>query len=133
MRQIPQLGADVISRFVQTHLPQLMHCKVKTRLCWYTDSFDNHFVVDFVPDMDGVLIASGGSGHGFHFLPNLGKYVVDLIEGESEGVLRTWRWRKSRPEEKPVNSIMEGLESRRALYMQRLTGEDSLQGPSSKL
>ncbi|KEF51582.1 uncharacterized protein A1O9_12499 [Exophiala aquamarina CBS 119918] len=133
IRQIPQIGADVISRFVQTFLPELIPCEVKTRLCWYTDSFDNHFVVDFIPELDGVMIASGGSGHGFHFLPILGNHVVDRIEGKSEGLLETWAWRKRRAEQTPINSIMEGLGSERALQTQALTREDSLQAQYNRL
>ncbi|RFU28298.1 hypothetical protein B7463_g8031, partial [Scytalidium lignicola] len=70
-RQLPQTAANVIRRFVEDFLPELIPCEVKTRLCWYTDSFDNHFVIDFVPDMEGVMVATGGSGHAFKFLPTL--------------------------------------------------------------
>ena len=133
IHQLPQLGANVISRFVQDFLPELIPCEVKTRLCWYTDSYDNHFVMDFIPKIEGVLIATGGSGHGFHFLPNLGKYVVDRIEGKSGGLLETWRWRKMRSDEKPVNRIMEGFGSKTALQNQELTQNDSLQVAHSKL
>lgn len=134
IRQIPQTGAGVISRFVKTFLPELISCEVKTRLCWYTDSFDNHFVVDFVPDAGHtLLLATGGSGHGFHFLPNLGKYVVDRIEGKSGPLLTSWKWRKLSGEEKPVNDIMQGFEGERVLCNQRLTGEDSLEESRSKL
>ena len=42
-------------------------------MCWYTDSLDNSFVIDYVPGYaDTVFVASGGSGHGFKFLPVLG-------------------------------------------------------------
>ncbi len=56
-----------------------------TRLCWYTDSLDNNFLVDYVPGYgDSLLVASGGSGHAFKFLPVIGKvrrclYPVSLI------------------------------------------------------
>ena len=43
-------------------------------MCWYTDSLDNSFVIDYVPGYgDSLFVASGGSGHGFKFLPVLGK------------------------------------------------------------
>lgn len=132
--QIPQTAAGVIGRFVKTFLPELLSCEVKTRLCWYTDSFDNHFVVDFVPGAeDTLLLATGGSGHGFHFLPNLGKYVVDRIEGGSGPLLTAWKWRKLNGQEKPVNEIMEGFEGERVLWNQRLTEEDSLEESRGKL
>lgn len=106
-----------------------------TRLCWYTDSFDNHFVIDFAPHTEGLLIATGGSGHGFKFLPNLGKYVVDKIEGKEDesGFLNKWKWRSLKPGEKAFNSIMEGRGSARALQKQALTREDSLSTQRSSL
>lgn len=130
--RLPQLAAATITRFVGQYLPELLTCQVKTRLCWYTDSFDNHFVVDFIPGLDGAMVATGGSGHGFHFLPTLGKYVVDRIEGKSDdnSILKSWRWRSlsSSSGEQPVNDLMQGYENERCLYKQVLTGEDSLSG-----
>ena len=47
-------------------------------MCWYTDSLDNSFIIDYVPDYnDTLFVASGGSGHGFKFLPVLGKVNFD--------------------------------------------------------
>jgi glycine/D-amino acid oxidase-like deaminating enzyme len=35
-------------------------------MCWYTDSIDDSFVIDYVPGYENSLfVASGGSGHGF--------------------------------------------------------------------
>ena len=43
-------------------------------MCWYTDSIDNHFVADYVPGYnESLFVASGGSGHGFKFLPIMGQ------------------------------------------------------------
>jgi sarcosine oxidase/L-pipecolate oxidase len=55
-----------------------------------TDSLDNHFVIDFVPRMDGLKVVAGGSGHGFKFLPTRGRHVVDRIEGKSIDHLHLW-------------------------------------------
>lgn len=101
-------------------MPELLDCAVSSRLCWYTDSYDNHFVIDFVPDKKGLMVATGGSGHGFKFLPNLGEHVVDRIEGRENDFLHYWKWRSRGAEEKPYNSIMEGTDSARALQKQPL-------------
>lgn len=43
-------------------------------MCWYIDSWDNSFIIDYVPGYSKTLfVASGGSGHGFKFLPVLGE------------------------------------------------------------
>ena len=69
------------------------------RLCWYTDTPTADFLVDWHPEAEGLFVATGGSGHGFKFLPVLGDCIVDILEGkETEGVgaeLRElWRWRQ---------------------------------------
>uniref|UniRef100_A0A0B7JQC7 FAD dependent oxidoreductase domain-containing protein n=2 Tax=Bionectria ochroleuca TaxID=29856 RepID=A0A0B7JQC7_BIOOC len=125
-RKIPATAANVIKDFVQKFLPELIPYETKTRLCWYTDSFDNHFVIDFVPGYKGLMVATGGSGHGFKFLPTLGKHVVDLLEGRSNDYLHYWKWRSPEASQKPYNSIMEGIASERSLHVQLLTAEDSL-------
>lgn len=130
--QLPQTAANTIRKFLQDFLPELLPCEVKTRLCWYTDSFDNHFVIDFVPGTEGVMVATGGSGHAFKFLPTLGKHVVDRIEGKSDGLNDLWQWRSRDPGQTPYNNIMEGLESERALFKQTLTAQDSLDNVHSK-
>lgn len=128
IQQLPQQAAKVIRDFVQQYMPELLACDVKTRLCWYTDSFDNHFVIDFVPGATGLMVATGGSGHGFKFLPNLGKYVVDRIEANEgeDGLLNFWRWRSLQEGENAYNKLMEGTRSMRVLQKQELTREDSL-------
>lgn len=48
-------------------------------MCWYIDSLDNSFIIDYVPGYSKTLfVASGGSGHGFKFLPVLGEVSLPL-------------------------------------------------------
>ncbi|KAI9042020.1 uncharacterized protein KD926_006144 [Aspergillus affinis] len=133
IRQIPVTAARVFKGFVQEFLPELMQCEMKTRLCWYTDSYDNQFVIDFVPGKEGLMVATGGSGHGFKFLPNIGEHVVDRIEGKENGYLPLWKWRKLSDGEKPFNHIMQGMGSERSLQRQTLTAEDDLSEKPSRL
>ena len=39
------------------------------------------FIISAVPGIRGLYIAAGGSFHGWKFLPNIGEYVVEVIEG----------------------------------------------------
>ncbi|KAF9887175.1 hypothetical protein FE257_010429 [Aspergillus nanangensis] len=132
-RQLPLTAARVIKNFVQDFLPELIPCATKTRLCWYTDSFDNNFVLDFVPGVRGLMVATGGSGHGFKFLPTLGAHIVDRIEGNQNPYLHFWDWRSLRSGMKPYNNIMEGVDSERSLHRQGLTKHDSLKELRSSL
>ncbi|GJJ08116.1 hypothetical protein Clacol_002324 [Clathrus columnatus] len=55
-----------------------------TRLCWYADTPDFNWVIDFHPEYPSVVFATGGSGHAFKFLPILGRLVADRIENTLE-------------------------------------------------
>ncbi|KAM5365285.1 hypothetical protein ACJZ2D_011068 [Fusarium nematophilum] len=81
----------------------------------------------------GLMVATGGSGHGFKFLPNLGRYVVDRIEGKHSVYLDLWKWRSLTVGEEPYNSSMEGSGSQRSLHCQDLTKEDGLTKQKSRL
>jgi len=52
-----------------------------TRLCWYTDAPDGDWVIGPFPGDPTLILATSGSGHGFKFLPNVGRLVVDCLEG----------------------------------------------------
>ncbi|PGH05602.1 hypothetical protein AJ79_06769 [Helicocarpus griseus UAMH5409] len=65
-----------------------------TRICWDADTADRHFLVTAHPDRKNLYFATGGSAHGFKFLPVLGKYVVDMLEGKLDPTTaHSWRWR----------------------------------------
>jgi sarcosine oxidase / L-pipecolate oxidase len=132
-RQVPLAAAQRIKSILKQFIPDLLPYHTKTRLCWYTDTYDNHFVIDYVPDKSRLLVVTGGSGHGFKFLPTIGRYVVDRIEGNRAPELKMWRWRRRGDDEVPYNRIMEGLSSRLALVNQALAVEDSLDGEVARL
>jgi sarcosine oxidase/L-pipecolate oxidase len=116
LTQIPKQAMSAIQGFVYDFLPELENLGIAmTRVCWYTDTFDNHFIVDQVPGFEGLMVATGGSGHAFKYLPILGDFVVDVLEGnDARPVVRSWKWR-SQGKEKPVNVLMEGSTGARAL------------------
>ncbi|KAJ6155593.1 FAD dependent oxidoreductase [Penicillium chermesinum] len=65
-----------------------------TRLCWDADTADRHFLVTPHPNHRRLFLATGGSAHGFKFLPVVGKYVADLLEGKLEAdIMQKWCWR----------------------------------------
>ncbi|TGZ81471.1 nucleotide-binding domain-containing protein, partial [Ascodesmis nigricans] len=62
------------------------------RLCCYADTRTGDFVVDWVPGLPGVMVAGGGSGHGFKFLPALGEQIVGILEGRESEFKEKWKW-----------------------------------------
>ncbi|KAI1625467.1 putative sarcosine oxidase [Exophiala viscosa] len=118
--QVPQQAMKVFKSFILEYFPDLAENGIDielTRLCWYTDSFDNHYVVDNIPGQDSLMVATGGSGHAFKYLPNVGKWVVDIIEGVGleRDLVKHWRWRTLQSGEKPFNVLQEGSSGPRAL------------------
>lgn len=49
-----------------------------TRICLYTMTPDEHFIIDRHPAHPHVVIGAGFSGHGFKFSTGIGKILVDL-------------------------------------------------------
>lgn len=86
----------------------------RTRLCWYTDTPRGDFIIDNHPQVEGLFLATGGSGQyviistfpgactlvfcaschytngcsAFKFLPVLGKYIADCFEDIAPNALR---------------------------------------------
>lgn len=84
--------------FITTTLPSLTPLGISsTKLCWYTDSVDNSFLITPLPSQPSIVVCSGGSGHGFKFLPILGREVVKILEGDKgPNVYRDmWKWRET--------------------------------------
>ena len=115
---IPRPGMAAIERFCAENMPDLVGLPLSARLCWYTDSIDNSFLIDRVPGCPGLMVASGGSGHGFKFLPVLGEHVVDAMEGKDTPYTRLFSWRQV-PNGKR-NGLEEGPSSWRTLDKQEL-------------
>ncbi|KAG8170254.1 hypothetical protein KVR01_000999 [Diaporthe batatas] len=67
----------------------------ETRLCWYTDTVDGDFIIDYHPDYRGLFLATGGSGHGFKFLPVIGDRIAQTMLGDCPAAFRgKWAFRK---------------------------------------
>jgi sarcosine oxidase len=60
--------------------------------CMFTNTPDEHFVIDVLPAAPEVLVVSACSGHGFKFAPVIGEIVADLVtEGRSRFDLSMFR------------------------------------------
>lgn len=66
-KQLNQMIAELRTLFpiLQLEGPNKNASILYTRMCWYSDSVDENFLIDFYPGVDGLLVASGDSGHGF--------------------------------------------------------------------
>lgn len=67
-----------------------------SRICWYTDTATGDFLITYHPHWDGLFLATGGSGHGFKFLPVLGEKIADTIENNYPAdFVDKWCWKEA--------------------------------------
>ncbi|KKY17180.1 putative sarcosine oxidase [Phaeomoniella chlamydospora] len=119
---IPMISLEAMREYISVNLPELLPLGLSsTKLCWYTDSIDNSFVIDYVPGRSGVAVCSGGSGHGFKFLPILGREVVKILEGKGRETVygNMWKWREG-PKDGKRNGLEEGEDGERVLAKQEM-------------
>lgn len=65
----------------------------RTRIFWYTDTQNGNFIIDYHPQIAGLFVATGGSGHAFKFLPVLGRCIADRLEGTlNQAYADLWSW-----------------------------------------
>ena len=80
--------------FLQESLPTLADAPlVKGRLCLYCDTWDGGFWIGRDPNREGLVVAAGGSGHGFKFAPVMGGVIADAVEGIDTTYTRLFAWR----------------------------------------
>ncbi|KAF2168547.1 hypothetical protein M409DRAFT_65482 [Zasmidium cellare ATCC 36951] len=98
--KIPEEAMHALKSFCAENMTELLDLEPEqVRLCWYCDSVDESFLIDHVPETEGLMVCSGGSGHGFKFLPVLGKHVVEVVERKDTEYTRLFQWREV-PEKK---------------------------------
>jgi sarcosine oxidase/L-pipecolate oxidase len=95
---IPPEGMKVCRDFLALCIPELADRPfTHTRICWYTDTPNSDFVIDYHPKYKGLFVATGGSGHAYKFLPVIGDRIMDVLLEQDRDELgkelrRKWRW-----------------------------------------
>jgi sarcosine oxidase len=54
------------------------------RTCMFTNTPDEHFILDALPDFPEVIVASACSGHGFKFSTAIGEILADMAMGKPQ-------------------------------------------------
>ena len=69
-------------RYIEKRLPKLRGQRaVDQKACQVAMTPDTHFIIDFHPEHDNVLIAGGCSGHLFKHGPVFGEYAAGVARG----------------------------------------------------
>jgi sarcosine oxidase len=91
------------------YLPEADGPLLSMRVCMYTMSPDQDFVIDRHPAHDNVTVGCGFSGHGFKLAPAMGEALADLaLHGRSElpiGFLGLGRFTPAAPALEPKGTI----------------------------
>jgi sarcosine oxidase/L-pipecolate oxidase len=74
---------------------------VEKTLCWFADTSNSDFIIDYLPGTgSSVIVLSGDSGHGFKMFPIFGSWVNDLLDApEGKQTEKRWQWRTNKPNE----------------------------------
>ena len=69
-------------RVLSEYLPDANGELLSTAVCKYTNTPDEHFILDYHPEFPQVVVASPCSGHGFKFSPVIGEMIAGMVQGK---------------------------------------------------
>jgi sarcosine oxidase len=74
---------QVLREFAERYFPDGAGPTSSLKVCLFENTPDEHFLLGLHPEHENVVIAGGGSGHGFKFASVVGEIVAQLVSGES--------------------------------------------------
>lgn len=83
---------ETLRVLLRRYFPQADGPTMALKTCIFTNTSDEHFVIDLHPEAPQVVLATGFSGHGFKFCSVMGEVLADLAqEGSSTHDLSLFR------------------------------------------
>lgn len=76
---IPEAAKAEMAGIIQRFLPGVDAHHQREKMCFYTLTPDEDFLLDRHPEFPNVVVATGGSGHAFKFTPVIGEIVTELV------------------------------------------------------
>ncbi|WP_049971346.1 N-methyl-L-tryptophan oxidase [Haladaptatus cibarius] len=74
----------VLREFTERYFPTAAGPTMRLETCLFTNSPDEHFIIDALPDHPQVVVGAGFSGHGFKLSSVVGEILAELaIDGKS--------------------------------------------------
>ncbi|GMF97548.1 hypothetical protein BVG19_g251 [[Candida] boidinii] len=116
---IPLYGLNVIKAFLKENVPEISKI-TKTRLCWYSDTEDNDFLISYCPyyEDDSLFVVAGDSGHSFMMFGSIGKTITSILDKKGDPFLTNlFSWEREREK---LNVINLGESDPRALKHQKM-------------
>lgn len=72
------LRIEKLTNFIDTTFVASIDKVIGVEKCFYTNTPDENFIVDLLPDDSRIVVGSICSGHGFKFAPLTGKILAEL-------------------------------------------------------
>ncbi|KAJ5657437.1 FAD dependent oxidoreductase [Penicillium longicatenatum] len=97
---LPEEDEQQLRKLLRQTLPSLADRPfVRKSLCWFADTNDSDFIVDYIPETSSsIILLSGDSGHGFKMFPIVGSWVTDLLSAtDAKQSVARWRWKQPSP------------------------------------
>jgi sarcosine oxidase len=96
-REVDAADEALLRNFAEKYFPQGTGPTMALRACLFTNTPDEHFILDHHPAHPQVVIASPCSGHGYKFCSVVGEILADLASGDGTtpheiGFLRLGRY-----------------------------------------
>jgi len=84
-REPNETDEALLRRFTEKYFPRAAGPTMSLKVCFFTNTPDEHFIIDTHPEHANVIVAAGFSGHGFKFCSVVGETLADLaLAGGSE-------------------------------------------------
>lgn len=91
-REVHQEDEAILRYYTVRYFPEAAGPTMSLKTCLFTNTPDEHFILDVHPSLPQVSIAAGFSGHGFKFCSVIGEIMADLAQrGESRHDLTLFR------------------------------------------
>ena len=93
-RDVSTAEIDAVRTALRRFVPAADGPPLTSVVCLYTNTPDEHFLIDRHPGEPRVLVASPCSGHGFKFAPVVAEILADLVQDKAPRFdLALFRWR----------------------------------------
>ena len=79
VRTVDAHDESVLRECVEAFFPGANGAMRQASTCIFTNTPDEHFIIDRLPDIPEALVVSACSGHGFKFCSVIGEIVADLV------------------------------------------------------
>jgi sarcosine oxidase len=98
----------ILRSFAERYFPAGAGPTMALRACMFTNTPDEHFILDHHPDYPQVVLASPCSGHGYKFCSVVGEILADLATtGETPHDISLFRLDRFPPEEPDDDDVLD--------------------------